>query len=479
MRHFPVFLDLSGHRIAVAGGGDAAVAKLRLLLKTEARIVVFAPDAGETVRRWADSGRLELVARAPEPADLADARLVYAASDDDVEDRRVRDLARAAGVLVCAVDNLDASDFITPAIVDRDPVTVAIGTEGSAPVLARRIKADIETLLHPALGRLARIARRFRGLAAEIPAGAARRAAWGRFFDGDGLKALLASGEAGAESALESILRAAASRESAPQSGLPGRVVLAGAGPGDPELLTLKARKALHEADVVLYDRLTDPRILDLARREAELIEVGKTPGGPSMQQDEINALMIARARAGQQVLRLKSGDPMVFGRADEEIGALSDAGIPCDVIPGITSAVAAAAALGRSLTRRGRNSRITFLTGHDVKGYAEHDWKALARSDHAAAIYMGVRASRFVRGRLLLHGAHPETPVTVVENASRPDQRIVATTLSHLPDALEADDIRGPAIIFLGIDNARAAGTLTPPADTEPPARLVEKRRA
>jgi len=239
-----------------------------------------------------------------------------------------------------------------------------------------------------------------------------------------------------------------------------GRVILVGAGPGDPELLTLKARRVLHDADVVLYDRLVDPRILELARREATLIEVGKKPGGPAWKQPDINAAMIEHAREGALVVRLKSGDSLVFGRADEELDALEAAGIPWEVVPGITAASAAAASAGRSLTRRGRNGAIGFITAQDAEGYAEHDWRALAQPGKTFAIYMGLRAARFVQGRLLLHGASPETPVTIVENASRPDERVIESQLGGVSQTIWASAIRGPAIIFIGL-KARAATTV------------------
>ena len=235
-----------------------------------------------------------------------------------------------------------------------------------------------------------------------------------------------------------------------------GRVDLAGAGPGDPDLLTLKAHRALARADVVIHDRLISAEILALARPGAQVIEAGKTGFGPAMPQEEINALMIAHARAGAHVLRLKSGDPGVFGRLDEELEALEQAGIAWQVIPGITAASAAAAQIGQPLTRRGRNSDLRLLTGHDVQGFAEQDWRALARPGAVAAIYMGKRSARSTQGRLLMHGADPATPVTIVENASRPDSITRATTLSHMPQAV-AEGV-GPAVILFGLAPRAAA---------------------
>ncbi len=454
MRHFPIFLDLAGHRIALAGGGETAVSKLRLLLKTEATIDVFAPDAVDDIRRWHAAGRLTWHVRAFAPGDAATARLVYAATADAAEDARIRAIAAAEGALVNVVDDL-SSDFITPAIVDRDPVTVAIGTEGTAPVLARQIKAETEDRLSPDLGRLARLAAGRRGEVEALPPGRARRDFWSGFFAHWGPPALAAGGEDAVAAAFDAHLATALSDALAPAE---GKVVLVGAGPGDPELLTLKARRCLHEADVVIHDRLVGAGILELARREATVIEVGKTPGGPAWRQDDINALMIAHARGGAVVARLKAGDPLVFGRADEEIEALGDAGIAVEIIPGVTSAAAAAASNGRSLTRRGRNQAITLMTAHDADGFAEHDWRTLAKPGAVAAVYMGVRAARFLQGRLLLHGAEAARPVTIVENASRAEERRVAATLGSLPEAIDAAGIKGPAILFVGLAPGAAA---------------------
>ena len=456
MKHFPIFLAVEDQMIAVSGGGEAAMAKLRLLLKTEARITVYAPRASATIRTWADEGRLTLVDRALAAGDADGARLVYAANDDDVEDRRVSDIARAAGVLVNHVDNLGNSDFITPAIVDRDPVTVAIGTEGAAPVLARAIKADLEERLPRALGTLARIGKGFRSLAERLPMGRARRTFWSDYYFNTGPKALDDDGEDGLEPALHDLLEQHLDR-----SADRGHVTFVGAGPGDPELLTLKARRALHEADVVIHDRLVTPEILELARREAEIIDAGKEGFGPSTPQADIDAMIVAHALEGHHVVRLKSGDATVFGRLDEEIDACVGSDVAYSVIPGITSASAAVATIGQSLTRRGRNSSVRLITGHDVKGYADHDWRALAKPGEVAAIYMGKRSARFLQGRLMMHGAAPETPLTVVENVSRLDQRILSTTLSRLPDDLTEGDVNGPALILYGLAPRAAELTL------------------
>jgi uroporphyrin-III C-methyltransferase/precorrin-2 dehydrogenase/sirohydrochlorin ferrochelatase len=448
MQHFPIFLAVAGRRIVVAGGGETALAKLRLLMKTEAHLTVISPAPSPEIERLAADRRLHLIRRPFDHGDALCAVLAYAAHDDDTaEDARVARVARADGALVNIVDNLNDSAFITPAIVDRDPVVVAIGTEGAAPVLARAIKTDLEERLPPTLGLLARIGKGFRALAERLPHGRARRDFWADYYFRAGPAAVDRHGPEAVQPVLARLLdRHLAEEEKA------GYVDFVGAGPGDPELLTLKARKALDQADVVIHDRLVTPGILELARREALLIDAGKEGYGTSADQDDINDMILDHARQGLHVVRLKAGDPTVFGRLDEEIAACDAAGIPWRIIPGITAASAAVAQIGQSLTRRERNSSVRLITGHDMKGFAEHDWKALARPGEVAAVYMGKKTARFIQGRLLMHGADPATPVTVVENASRPDIRVLATTLGDLEPALSQADLTGPALTFIGL---------------------------
>ena len=446
MQHYPVFLNTRAARIILSGGGEAALAKLRLLKKTEANLHVFAPDAAPEIIDLANACALTLHRRALKAEDVAGAALVYAADEAEARDSETATLAHSARVLLNIVDNLEGSDFITPAIVDRDPVTIAIGTEGAAPVLARQIKADLEARLPSSLGALARIGKAFRHAADTLPMGRARHAFWSEYYTKTG-PASISKGEAATKAALDTLL--AQHLTEAPAE---GHVVFAGAGPGDPELLTLKARRALHEADVVIYDRLVSPAILELARREALMLSAGKEGFGAAMSQADINALIVKHASAGVQVLRLKGGDPAVFARLDEEIEACEAHDIAFSIIPGITAASASAAALGQSLTKRGRNTEARLVTGHDMQGYADQDWKSLARAGEVAAIYMGKRAARFIQGRLLMHGAAANTPVSLVENASLPNQRIVATTLGQLPNALAEAALTGPALTLLGL---------------------------
>ena len=418
----------------------------------------------KTFMNGAATGRITWVRRPLELSDLHDVRLLYIACDDRAGAGRVRALANRAGVLASPVDSRTDSDFFTPALVDRDPVVVAIGTGGTAPILARRLKAQIESLLNPGLGLIARVAGNLRGQAKTIPHGVPRRSLWRRFFDRAEALPTHSLDQRSLESVFDAAIKSTTDEATA---ATPGSIALVGAGPGDPELLTIKARNRLFDADVVLHDRLVDPRILDLARREARFVETGKSAGKPGWSQDEINAAMIEEVQAGHAVVRLKSGDPLVFGRADEELDALSAAGIDAEIVPGITAAAAAASSIGHSLTRRDRNSAITLITGQDAKGFAEQEWRALARPGAVFAIYMGIRASRFIQGRLLIHGADAATPVCVVENASRPNERRLTGNLGGLTTLMESSGVKGPAILFVGLVARHADAVKVAPYST------------
>ena len=462
MEHYPVYLSLRDKRVLVVGTGECALAKLRLLMKTPARIEVYGFDPIDALIALSAAGHIHLMHRDLGANDLTGAQLVYAAQEDNAADHAVAQLAREHGVLVNIVDNLRHSDFITPAIVDRSPVTIAIGTEGAAPILARQIKAHLEEFLPRSLGHLTRIAQKFRPKAAALPYGRPRRAFWSDYFLKTGPQAYDQDGETGAKSALDTLLDQHLNRKRSE-----GFVSFVGAGPGDPELLTPKARNLLHQADVVIYDRLVGSGILELARREAQLVDVGKTGFGPSTPQDHINDLIVEHARAGAHVVRLKGGDCTIFGRLDEEIDALDAYGLTWHITPGITAASAGVAALGQSMTKRGRNASVRFLTGHDMKGFADHDWESLAKPNEVAAIYMGKKSARFFQGRLLMFGASPQTDISIVENASRTDMRILETNLGDLVETLHSNDVTGPALIFYGLA-PRQAKSLSHPQKIE-----------
>jgi uroporphyrin-III C-methyltransferase/precorrin-2 dehydrogenase/sirohydrochlorin ferrochelatase len=377
--------------------------------------------------------------------------LVVAATGDDAEDTRVAAIARALGVPVNVPDKPALCSFVMPAIVDRGEVTVAIGTEGTSPVLAQRLRAWLEHELHPRLDALARLAGDFRDAVAEtLPAGRPRRKFWEGVFDGAASEAALAGEESEARRLVSEAIEAAAKAQA-----LQGRVLLVGAGPGDPELLTLKAVRALKQADVILYDRLAGTGVLEHARREVELIPVGKAKGEHSVPQDKIQALMIERARAGQTVVRLKGGDPLVFGRAGEEIAALRDAGIEVEIISGITAGLAAAASLQIPLTHRDISHSVTFISGHEAGGdepsFEHLDLAALGKGESTLLVYMGVSTAGLIARRLIDAGWKPDCPVIAVENASRDSERRVATTLAELAASPERLELNSPAVLIFG----------------------------
>jgi len=440
MRYLPIHVDTQNTVIRVFGGEE------RTLLKTEAKIEVYAEIISDEIKRWADGGKLSWKEKSFDPNDLAQSVLIYAATEDDHLNAEIAKLCREKGILVNAADQKEACDFITPALVDRSPVLVSIGTEGTSPGLARALKADLEKRLPSTLGSLALLTRDLRAKVKIImPALSDRQTFWAKIFNGKDLNAHLRKD---AKSFTKIVEQALENKETAQKT---GQVALVGAGPGDPDLLTFAAQQALHSADVIIYDRLVSQSVLELGRREAEYIYVGKTPNGPSVSQDDINAMIVEKVKEGHHVVRLKSGDPLIFGRADEEIDVLRAAGLPFKIIPGITAAAGAAAEIGASLTTRGKNSAVSFITGHDAKGFAEQDWRSLAENGARAVVYMGVGASRFIQGRLLLHGASPDLPVTVVENATRPNQIVVSTTLSNLIQDMTAAEIKGPAVLMVG----------------------------
>lgn len=449
MRYLPIHMDLRDKTVLVFGGEGAAQAKLRTLLKTEAELIVVTDAPGNEIIRWAEQGRLQIVERAT----MSDATLIYAATEDEDENLRLATQARAMNIPVNAADQPLGCDFNTPAIVDRSPISVSIGTEGTSPGFARALKSDLESRLPSDLGETAHTIKALRDeLKLEEPDIAKRQAIWAKVL-GSGL---------GDYANIDS--KAVTERYRTVRSGsddAQGHVHIVGAGPGDPDLLTVGALRVMHSADVVVYDRLVSDEVLSLCRREAEFLYVGKMPGGVSTRQDEINRIIVEKALEGHTVVRLKSGDPLVFGRAEEEFAALDNANIGFTIHPGITAATAAAATLRHSLTVRGENTAATLATGHDENGFAELDWNALAEPNARATIYMGLRAARFIQGRLMLHGAKPTTPVAVVENASRANEIILQTTLGDLPDDLIANSISGPAVLMIGYAQRAAVKAL------------------
>ncbi len=450
MRYFPIFIDLQNARVVVVGGGEEALRKIRLLLKTEAKIDVIAPDLHDELKA---NPRVNWLATHYKAALLEGAALVYSA---DPELNAVVSVdAKAQGIQINAVDEADISTFIVPSIVDRDPVVVAIGTEGTAPVLGQGIRAKIDAMLPDKLGALAAHAQTLRGrVARQIPHGNRRRAFWQQFFFGAPRDAFVAGDEVHFQASVHDAVNDAL-------SGKTGRVSLVGAGPGDPELLTLKAQRKLHEADVIVYDRLVSAGVLEMARRDAVRIPVGKTPFAPSPKQSEINQILIDEAQKGLRVVRLKGGDPYVFGRGGEEQAALEAVGIAVDVVPGITAALGCAASLKTPLTQRGQNRAITLLTASSETGIADQDWQALAKPGQVLAIYMGVHAAGTISAQLLDAGMAPSTPVIVVENGTRHDERVLYATIGNLWETVQRAGVSGPALIYVGMQQAKASANI------------------
>lgn len=437
-------MRVDGEVVAIVGGGDEAFAKARLLAQSSARLRIVAPELEPGLAAWAATAGVEHVAAPYDAAHLAGARLVFAASGDEALDARVSADARRLGLNVNAVDRPELCDFYTPAIVNRAPVCVAIGTEGAGPVLSQSIRARIDQMLAPSLGALASLAETFRASAERLlPKGAARRRFWSDFFQGEPARQM----EIGS---LEEA-RAAAAELLTRRAPVDGHVALVGAGPGAEDLLTLRAQRHLMDADVIVHDALVPEAIVAMGRRDAERVAVGKRKGCHSKSQSEINLLLVELARAGKRVVRLKSGDPLVFGRAGEEMAALREAGISYEVVPGVTSAFAAAADFELPLTLRGVTSSMVFTTGHDLKGGVLPDWAKLAISGATVAVYMGRTVAADVAGRLIEAGLSPDTAVAVVENASLAARRMFHGTLADLPSLQDRGDLTGPVMTIIG----------------------------
>ncbi|PWW03885.1 uroporphyrinogen-III C-methyltransferase [Hoeflea marina] len=441
---FPAFFKVGGRKVAVFGNGAEAAAKARLVANTSAEIHVYAdqPEAEliEAVRKH----DLLLVRSAFADAHLDDAVMVFAATGDAATDRAIVAAARVRRIPANAVDQPDECDFFTPALVNRAPVAVAIGTEGAGPVLAQMIRARVDQMLSPSLGTLASLAASYRGAVDRLlPRGVARRIFWRRFFEAD-VASHVASGDL-------TQARRAATRMLRGREPVPGHVWLVGAGPGAEDLLTLRAQRAMMEADAIVHDALVTEEIVNMGRRDAERFAVGKRKGCHSKSQKEIDALLVKLAGEGKRVVRLKSGDPLIFGRAAEEMSALRDAGISFEIVPGITSAFAAAADFQLPLTLRGVASSLVFTTGHDLTGATLPDWAKLAVSGATIAIYMGRSVAATVAHRLIEAGLGVETTVAVVENASRDGRRLFHGTLADLPLLEAADELTGPVMVLIG----------------------------
>jgi uroporphyrin-III C-methyltransferase / precorrin-2 dehydrogenase / sirohydrochlorin ferrochelatase len=452
MRFLPVFLDLRAGPLVLVGAGDLARAKLRLLAAAGARVRWYATDGDHDVTglEGADVAQIELPKGNPLTADLGGVIAIVCAGAGDLAPA-MSARAKAAGLPVNVMDDLAHSTFIFPAIVDRGDVVVAVGTGGSSPVVARRVRERIEAALPARIGDLATLIGRWRKqVHGRIPEFALRRRFWERVVDGPIGALVLAGRSTEAEAALKNIADPAGFAGALPSGKPEGKVTLVGAGPGDPDLLTVKALRALQDADVVLHDELVSPEILDRARRDSARIAVGRRVGKPGIGQDAINRLMIEAAKSGQRVVRLKGGDPFVFGRGGEEVEALRQANVAYAIIPGITAGLGAAAQFEVPLTFRNEALRITFLTAHKATDAEAVDWSTLTDEKMTVVVYMGMTAAPSVRSGLLAAGRSPQTPVGVFARATWPDAQAAVGTLEQLPALIEKID-GGPAILIIG----------------------------
>jgi uroporphyrin-III C-methyltransferase / precorrin-2 dehydrogenase / sirohydrochlorin ferrochelatase len=447
MQYFPAFFDLTAQKVLIVGAGEVALRKLALLTRSGANVTVVAPQMLPEFSEQAAAGKITAVSREFVPGDLDGARLVIVATKRRAVNRWIAALSEARGIPVNVVDDREASRFIVPALIDRDPVLVAISTGGASPVLARRLRERLEALIPKRFGELALWLQALRRAARwRLRDTDARRRYFEHIVDGAAARRFVAGDTHGAESLAQQLLARTSSlpRES-------GEVTLVGAGPGDPELLTLKALRALQDADVILHDRLVPRAVLDMARRDAGRICVGKAAGGVGSTQAEINALLIEHALQGKRVVRLKGGDPFIFGRGGEELEALQKAHVRFSVIPGITAAAGCAAYAGIPLTHRDYAHSVMFVTGHEDGDGREPDYQALAKPGITAVFYMGLARAEHIAARLVQHGAPEALPAALIAQGTLENQRVITGTLATIAAAAARAGLESPALLVVG----------------------------
>jgi len=446
MDFLPIFLRIRGRPCLVVGGGETAARKVDLLRQAGGQVTVVAPWLCENLLALGQTGQIRYRPAAFSPADLDGCLLAIAATDDHAVNRQVAELCQARAIPVNVVDQPELCSFIMPAIIDRSPALIAVSTGGSSPVLARLLRARLESLIPAAYGRLAALAADFRDRVKRCIPALSRRAFWEQVLQGPIAELVLSGREGAAREALDEMLER---RETA----LPakGEVYLVGAGPGDPDLLTFRALRLMQQADVVLYDRLVNPAILELTRRDAERIYVGKAPKQHTLPQEETNALLARLARQGKRVLRLKGGDPFIFGRGGEEIQTLADEGIPFQVVPGITAASGCAAYAGIPLTHRDYAQSCIFVTGHLKDGSVDLNWASLVQPHQTVVVYMGLLSLEIVCAELIAHGLPPDFPAALIEQGTTPRQRVHVATLATLPEQAKTVEAQAPTLIIVG----------------------------
>ncbi len=446
MQHLPIFFDVKQQLCVIIGGGEVAMRKVSLLLRAEARVRVVAPELCQSVQRLADAGKLEWVERGYLSSDLDEAVLVVAATNDLSINREIAAAARALRIPVNVVDNPHDGNFIVPSIIDRSPVVAAVSTGGASPVLARLIRSRLESLIPAGYGRLAELASRFRDRVKEkITDPVQRRHFWGCILQGSVAEQVFSGHMQEAEVLMERELS-----DARPEQDM-GEVYLVGAGPGDPDLLTFRALRLMQQADVVVYDRLVAQPVLDMTRRDARRIYVGKERDNHAMRQEEINQLLADLAKEGHRVLRLKGGDPFIFGRGGEEIDTLAAQGVPFQVVPGVTAAAGCASYAGIPLTHRDYAQSVTFVTGHLKDNSMNLNWTQLAQPAQTVVFYMGLKGLPVISRELQAHGLPGDTPAALVQQGTTHQQRVYTGTIATLPGIAEREKPAPPTLIIVG----------------------------
>jgi uroporphyrin-III C-methyltransferase/precorrin-2 dehydrogenase/sirohydrochlorin ferrochelatase len=447
MDFLPIFLDLKQRPCAVIGGGEVAFRKASLLLNAGGLVTIYAPVLSESLQRLAAEGKVRHMAGEFRAEMLQDCALAIAATDDRSVNRQVSEAAKARGIPVNVVDQPDLCTFIMPSIIDRSPVIIAVSTSGSSPVLARLIRARLETLIPAGYGRLAKLVAKFRAKVKQhFTTPPRRRQFWEEVLQGHIAELVYSGQDAAAEKALAQRIEAAdGSRPPV------GEVYLVGGGPGDPDLLTFRALQLMQQADVVVYDRLVSPAVLALVRLEAERIYAGKERDNHVLPQEDINQLLVRLAKEGKRVVRLKGGDPFIFGRGGEEIDTLAAEGIPFQVVPGITAAAGCAAYAGIPLTHRDYAQSVVFVTGHLKDGTVNLNWKALVQPNQTVVFYMGLHGIGSICRELIRHGMPTSTAAALVQQGTTPSQRLLTGNLETLPAIVEKAQVKAPTLIIVG----------------------------
>jgi uroporphyrin-III C-methyltransferase/precorrin-2 dehydrogenase/sirohydrochlorin ferrochelatase len=446
MDFFPIFLDIKNKTALVVGGGDVASRKVSLLLNAQGRVQVVSPKLCASLQALLEEGKISHEQREFTVADLDGALLVIAATDDTEVNRLISEQAQARNIPVNVVDQPELCSFVVPSIIDRSPVVAAVSTGGASPVLARLIRSRLETLIPAGYGRLAKLARQFRGqVKAKFDRPADRRIFWEKVLQGGVAERVFSGHMEEANAAMQKAL--AESNEPTPT----GEVYLVGGGPGDPDLLSFRALRLMQQADVVVYDRLVAKPILELTRKDADRIYVGKERNVHAMRQEEINALLVELAKQGKRVVRLKGGDPFIFGRGGEEIDTLSAEGIPFQVVPAVTAASGCAAYSGIPLTHRDYAQSVTFVTGHLKDGTMNLNWEQLAQPHQTVVFYMGLMGLPVICKELMARGVPPEKPIALVQQGTTEKQRVYTGTLATINEIVEREQPKPPTLIIVG----------------------------